>query len=59
MPEQYQYQWIDLDEYYHKVNGLNSIGGTPEELREKWLRYVWHDLECYQNGVMCHFDSTQ
>jgi hypothetical protein len=24
--------WIDLDEYYQSVNGLNSIGGIHEEL---------------------------
>jgi hypothetical protein len=34
MPEQYEYRWIDHDKYYHIVNGLNPIGGTPEELRE-------------------------
>jgi hypothetical protein len=33
MPEQYGYQWIDLDEYYHSVNGLNSTSGTPEEFQ--------------------------
>ncbi len=32
IPEQYEYHWIDLDEYYQSLNGLNSISGTPEEL---------------------------
>jgi hypothetical protein len=35
MSKQYGYRWIDLDEYYHSVNGLNSIGGTPEDLQVK------------------------
>ncbi len=30
--EQYGYHWIDHDEYYQSLNGLNSIGGIPEEL---------------------------
>jgi hypothetical protein len=33
--QQYPYRWIDLDEYYQSMNGLNSIGGTPYELWEK------------------------
>ncbi len=32
MSEQYGHRWIDLDEYYQSVNGLNSIWGIPEEL---------------------------
>jgi hypothetical protein len=32
MPEQYGYQWIDLDENYQSVDGLNSIGGIPDGL---------------------------
>jgi hypothetical protein len=32
MPKQYGYRWIDLDEYYQSINGLNSIAGTPEQL---------------------------
>jgi hypothetical protein len=38
MPKQYGYHWIDLDEYYQSVNGLNSIGGIPEELKAIILR---------------------
>ncbi len=34
-PNYYGYRWIDLDEYYQSVNGLNSIGETPEELEAK------------------------
>jgi hypothetical protein len=30
--KRYGYRWIDLDECYQIVNGLNSIGGIPEEL---------------------------
>ncbi len=35
IPEQYGYHWIDFDEYYQSLNGLNSIGGIPEELEAK------------------------
>jgi hypothetical protein len=35
MFEQFWYQWIDLDEYYQSVGGLNSIDETPEELQVK------------------------
>jgi hypothetical protein len=35
MPEQYGYQWIDLDEYYQSVYELDSISGAPEELQVK------------------------
>ncbi len=34
-PDQYGYHGIDLNKHYQMVNGLNSIGGIPEELEEK------------------------
>jgi len=33
-----RYRWIDLDEYYQSINGLNSIAGTPEQLWEKMAK---------------------
>ncbi len=36
LPEQYGYQWIDLDEYNYNVNELNSIGRTPEDKQKNF-----------------------
>jgi hypothetical protein len=38
-PGQNGYLWIDLDEQYQNENKLNPIGGTPEELSTKDLKY--------------------
>ncbi len=38
---------------------MGALSRLHEKKCPRDASYVWHDLECYKNGVMFHFDNTQ